>query len=198
MWREFLLIVSSLFLFLIGCNDPVTLGYQDFEDVILDEILFGSAVTANYQDGLLTLNIDNSEESIIETFEIDIVPFIDGILVNKSHHALTTGCFEVPECVRMDDTKGRAVVSISLDDFTLYWEDNSEEFPGDITGVTYFSTDWYFPYGASNANRNQLRNEIQNEVGLWNGHPSMHGKRLGWCQEKNPHTCYQDEVDGGM
>jgi hypothetical protein len=113
---------------------------------------------------------------------------------------LTTGCFGVPECTRLDGTKGRAIVRVVDDDFTIYWEDESDAWPGDIGGVTYCLEGPYSPVDDVSSDRNQLRNRIQNQIDRWAGHPSYHGKRLGWCQEKNPHLCHQDEggADGGV
>jgi hypothetical protein len=178
---KYLIFAIFVFFALVGC---------DHDCKVVDENFIAAAL----KEGNI-VEIDNDVVSVNGIRQgIFANPFW---LIKEKKTGITTGCFSIPECVRMDETKARGVVKISTNDFSTYVENGSEQCPGDITSVTYFLDTFYSPYGAVSSDRNQLRNAIKNQVGLWNGHPDLPGKRLGWCVEKNPHTCYQDEVDAG-
>lgn len=183
------LLLALVLLISIGCEDEKEVNDNYVKQAILDMklVTIMDDATVNI-DGIVGLRY-------VGTFHytglMDSAQDRDGI----SAKALTTGCFSVPTCFRMDDTKGRAVWSRVTGDAAIYWEDGSDMWPGDIGGVTYGNSaepNGYFPFDATSVQRNVLRTRIQNQAGNWAGYPNADGQRLGWCQEKNPHTCYQD------
>jgi len=116
-----------------------------------------------------------------EIVEIQEAVEVDGILISESSKAVTTGCFGFDWCVRMDDSN-RGIVEMSSDDFVVYAEESSAEPP---TGVTYFSTNFYNPYWATNGNYHAMRALVDLAGG---GYP---GKRVGWCNN-HPERCVQE------
>lgn len=117
-----------------------------------------------------------------EIVEIPSVVESDGILISESSKAVTTGCFGFDWCVRMDDLN-RGIVSLATDDFTVYAEESSEEPP---SGITYFSTNFYSPYWATNGNYHAMRALVDLAGGGYTG------KRIGWCNN-HPERCVQEE-----
>jgi hypothetical protein len=106
---------------------------------------------------------------------------IDGIVVGHTARAITTGCFGIPECIRLDETN-RGIVKKSTDDFSSYGEAEANDPP---TGVTYFSTNFYGPYWYSNGTYTAMRALITAGGGTYPG------KRIGWCNNHQD-RCVQD------
>jgi predicted RecA/RadA family phage recombinase len=113
----------------------------------------------------------------IVTITDDDIVQINGITVGRRAFSLTTGCFGIPECVSINDTH-RGVVKKSIDDFAIY--DDVEE----ITGTTYFSTEFYGPYWAGNAAPQAFRAVVNAHSG-----GAYENKRQGCCAN-NPEKCH--------
>lgn len=114
-----------------------------------------------------------------EIIVVDTPIDADGIIAVKKS-AVTTGCFGFAWCVRMDETN-RGIIKKSIDDFSVYAESTADEPP---TGVTYFSSDFYGPYWATNGTYTAMRALITAGGG------DYPGKRIGWCNN-HPERCVQ-------
>lgn len=93
---------------------------------------------------------------------------IDGLTVAVTKSAITTGCFGIPSCVRMDEPN-RGVVKSDIDDFVFM--DNY------ATGVTYFSDVYYTPYWA------QAPAAAYHAMDALIMAQGYRERRNGWCRE---------------
>ena len=175
MKRFVLLILSILFL---GCCDDCE-QEQTIENLIFDEITIGSQVMVYHNDNFVDISIDDGQQTVMVSFEVFELPRIDGISIGVSRRGLTTGCFSIPECVRMDEKK-KGNIRISEDDFAVYHEI-------DNTGVLYFLDTYYNPYWYSNGAWQAFRNQVDNHGG-----EKYKNKRKGCCQN-NPEKCHCEE-----
>ena len=154
-----------LCLFVLSCCDPCEVSEPEANALIKAALLDGSAVTV-------------WEESDHKSIEIDGI-----IQFTTSKKALTTGCFSIPTCVRIDDDY-RGIIKISEDDFIMYDE---KEFYG--SSVTYILNTSYSPYWVGNGNATAFRNVVKNHGG-----GAYENKRKGCCAN-NPSKCHCVEMD---
>ena len=142
---------------LIGCNDNDEPELNEIENLIVSEITVGSLVMVYYDDEYIDVRIDDGQSTTMVSFEFNTMPLIDGISIFARKRCLTTGCFSIPTCVRMDELK-KATIRISEDDFAVYNEI-------DNTGILYFLDTYYAPYWYSNELWQIFRNEVDNYGG---------------------------------
>jgi hypothetical protein len=161
--------------FMFGCDPCTETEETEIENLIVDELVSGSQVMVYERDDIIDIEVDNGVQTMQYTFGVDR-PRIDGITVGTSRRGLTTGCFSIPECVRMDEKK-KGNIKISEDDFAVYHEI-------DNTGVLYFLDTFYYPYWYSNGNYIAFRNQVDNYDG-----GKYENKRKGCCLN-NPEKCH--------
>jgi hypothetical protein len=124
--------------------------------------------------------VDAMQDGKIVTVEKEDV-IINGVVVGELSEPLTTGCFSIPECVRMDEVN-RGIIKKLTDDFSNYAEAEAQSPP---TGVTYFLTTYYGPYWATNGTYTAMRALITATGGEYPG------KRVGWCNN-HPERCVEE------
>jgi len=117
----------------------------------------------------------------VVTIDAEQTVRIGGIIVGTYTGAVTTGCFGIPTCVRMDEVN-RGIIKKDIDDFSLYAEAEAASPPD---GVSYFLTDFFGPYWATNGTYQSMRGLINATGGTYPG------KRVGWCNN-HPARCVQE------
>ena len=183
--KNVLMCVLGSLLFTMCCPERKTIkdpSTQAVENFMHEEL---------HAESLVTVLIEQSNEETIITADVMGVDFsrqvkfiftqdasieLHGVL-GIFHRSLETGCFEIPTCVKIDD-KHRGIIRKLPDDFDIY--DDMEE----VTGTTYFMSDFFEPYWAGNAAPQAFRNQVDNHGG-----GKYQNKRQGCCAN-NPEKCH--------
>ena len=161
--KYWMFLVISLFVF--SCCEPC-------EEV--DENFIVSALSDGY-----VVDVDGRE--------VQIDGEIVGALPVVEHRSpvVTEGCFGFDWCVKMNGSKGRAIAT--AESIHNYMEAGSEQYPSDLTSVTYFSKNFYPNYDDSDVNHLQLRGKVAAWGAGWNN------ARVDWCEIDHPLFCVQEE-----
>lgn len=110
---------------------------------------------------------------------------IDESLDIIKNNVITEGCFGYEWCVKMTGTKGRAIAT--PEDIYNYMEAGSEQYPGDITSVTYLNKNYYPYYADSDVSHMQLRGEVS----TWG--PGWFVLLMDWCGGPGFIYCVHEE-----
>ena len=171
---KYLLIVWIVFS-LFGCKDDS----KEITDraVIVKALTNGDLVHVRKNRNM---EVNNAVVGRVSAGLMDVVHPLWKGGESKDVKAVVTGCFSIPECVKIESSdKHRGIIKISNDDFTVY--DDDEYLYG---AVTYFFTSFYNPYWSNSLPAAAFRGMVNAANG-----GAYANKRSGCCAN-NPEKCH--------